>query len=199
MARLAILIDGEYLSKVARDDFRSTVNFELLPNHIREIVASTETEPLDLLRTYMYDALPYLGEKPSEDDTKRHSDKSRFFDFLRRLPKFEVREGWVAHRGRDARRRPRFEQKQVDVLLGLDIALLSARRLITHMAVVSGDSDLEPAIEAAKNEGVVVWLFHGPQNRAVGPSSVAQTLIDKADMRYEIDDDFINKVRRNRQ
>ena len=35
---------------------------------------------------------------------------------------------------------------------------------ITHLALSSGDSDLLPAVEAAKREGVVVWPVHGPAN-----------------------------------
>ena len=48
-------------------------------------------------------------------------------------------------------------------MLGLDFALLSAKHQITHAAVVSGDSDLIPAFEAAQQEGIKTWHIHGPE------------------------------------
>ena len=122
-----------------------------------------------------------------------------FFDFLRNQPRFVVREGWVAFRGRDRRGRPFYQQKQVDMLLGLDIALLSAKRQISHMAIISGDSDLTPAIEVARDEGVTVWLFHGPRVKETNQSSVARSLLQSVDMRYEIDQEFMNGVERQRR
>ena len=196
MARLAILIDGAYLQRVAQDFFDASIDYSVLPGRIRELVAADASEPLDLLRTYFYDALPYMPNNASTEDAIRRSQKERFFTFLRRLPKYDVREGWVAYRGRDSRRRPIYQQKQVDVLLGLDIALLSTRRLITHMALVAGDSDLAPAVVEAQREGVVVWLFHGGIEPSSGTSSVARSLVEQVDMRQQITREFMDQVKR---
>jgi len=196
VARLAILIDGNYLQRVASDFFEASVDYSVLPNRIREIISSHVPEPLDILRTYFYDALPYMPNNPSAEDAKRRAEKERFFTFLRRLPKYDVREGWVAYRGRDSRRRPIFQQKQVDVLLGLDIALLSARRLITHMALIAGDSDLAPAVVEAQREGVIVWLFPGGIEPSSGSSSVARSLIEQVDMRQQLNREFMDSIAR---
>ena len=158
---------------LAKSDFGVGIDYKQLPGHIRQIVSGDVEEPLDLLRTYYYNALPYKSSRPTPDEAQRLKRATRFHDFLRSLPKFEAREGWLAYRGQDASGRPIFQQKQVDMLLGLDIALLNAKRQISHMVVISGDSDLAPAIDVAREEGVVVWLFHGPQNRRSGQSSVA--------------------------
>lgn len=198
MARLAILIDAAYLERVAKDQFRTGVDYTKLPDAIRDIVAVQLREPLDVVRTYLYDALPYLPNNPSEEDSKKHADKARFFDFLRNQPRFVVREGWVALRGKDRRGRPFFVQKQVDMLLGLDIAFLSAKGQISHMAIISGDSDLTPAVEVARDEGVTVWLFHGPLIKETNQSSVARSLLQNVDMRYEINQEFMNQVQRRR-
>ena len=48
------------------------------------------------------------------------------------------------------------EQKQV---------LAAAKKSITDAAILAGDSDFLPAIEAAKPEGVVIHLFHGERPR----------------------------------
>jgi uncharacterized LabA/DUF88 family protein len=55
----------------------------------------------------------------------------------------------------------RYEQKRVDILLGVDLVQLAAKHRITDAALIAGDSDFLPAIEVAKSEGVVVHLFHG--------------------------------------
>ncbi len=95
------------------------------------------------------------------------------------------------YRGDDSNGRPIFQQKRVDLMIGLDIALLAAKNRITHAAVLSGDSDLLPAVEAAKGEGVSVWLVHGPR------STFADELWSAADDRIAIEE-FVDKVARSR-
>ena len=100
--------------------------------------------------------------------------------------------GVVKYRGKDNQGQPIYQQKQVDLLLGLDFALLSAKRSITHAAVVTGDSDMVPAFEEAKKEGIAVWLFTGESH------SRARELWHAADERVELDQPFLNTIRRNR-
>lgn len=54
-----------------------------------------------------------------------------------------------------------FQQKHVDLMLGVDMALLASKDRIAKVALLSGDSDFTPAIEAVKNEGVLATLWHG--------------------------------------
>jgi len=74
----------------------------------------------------------------------------------------------------------------VDVLLSVDLVRLSAKGQITDVAIVAGDSDFIPAIEATKNEGVSVWLFHGnhPHN----------ALWNIADERIRLTQNFLDKA-----
>lgn len=81
-------------------------------------------------------------------------------------------------------------QKGVDLLLGLDFALLSAKHQITHAAVVSGDSDLIPAFDAAQQEGIKTWLIHGP--------TYASELWQRADDRFLLTPEFMGSVARDR-
>jgi uncharacterized LabA/DUF88 family protein len=79
----------------------------------------------------------------------------------------------------------------------LDFAEQSTKHQITHVALVAGDSDFGPAIEFAKREGVCTWLFHGPQvSPSSGECTYAQDLWQCADERHEIDQAFIDKVKR---
>lgn len=45
--------------------------------------------------------------------------------------------------------------------LAVDLVQLAAKRQVTDAALLAGDSDFLPAIEAAKSDGIVVHLFHG--------------------------------------
>jgi uncharacterized LabA/DUF88 family protein len=95
------------------------------------------------------------------DERERFGRKQRFLAALERNTRFQVRLGKLEHRGFDSAGKPILEQKRVDILLGVDLALLAAKHQITDAVIVAGDSDFLPAIEAAKVEGVVVHLFHG--------------------------------------
>jgi uncharacterized protein (TIGR00288 family) len=53
---------------------------------------------------------------------------------------------------------PRFEQKGVDMRIGLDIARLALCNRIHAVVVVTGDSDFVPALKFARREGVRVYL-----------------------------------------
>jgi uncharacterized LabA/DUF88 family protein len=92
------------------------------------------------------------------------------------------------YRGNDDKGRPIFQQKRVDLLLGLDFALLAGKHQISHAAIVAGDADLIPAVDAAEQEGVCVWLFHG--------STYARELWDVVDERVEFTQDFMNSIAR---
>lgn len=193
MARLAIFIDGAYMEKVARE-FNSRVDYGLLCAEVRRLVAEGTQEPLDLLRSYYYNCLPYQGKPPTDEERERFSRTRGFFDALRRLPRFEVREGRLAFRGTDEHGQLIFQQKRTDMLLGLDIALLSSKKQITHAAVLAGDSDFLPAVEVASQEGVAVWLFHGSASSRT--SGYANELWMHADERCEISADFMRRVAR---
>ena len=153
---IAIFIDGAYLTNVLRNEFNhARIDFEALS---KAIVGESE-----LLRTYYYDCLPYLSNPPTPDERDRFNAIRRFHDALRLLPRYEVRLGQLEYRGLDLDGRPRFEQKRVDIMLGVDLVQLSARRHIKQAIVVAGDSDFIPAISAAKSEGVTVSLIHGDE------------------------------------
>lgn len=192
MARLAIFVDGGYIAKLGAA-FDTWVDLEKLSAKIRDEIAGTTYEPLDLARTYYYDCLPYQSSQPTREEAQRFSRKRRYFSALRKLPRCTVREGRLMYRGLDAAGKPIFQQKRVDLMIGLDFALLAAKHQITHAAVITGDSDLLPAFEVAQGEGVVVSLVHGPR------STYADELWSAADERIAIDHDFMDEVARARR
>lgn len=53
---------------------------------------------------------------------------------------------------------PRVRQKGVDMRIGLDIASLALKKLVSTIFLVTGDSDFVPAIKLARREGLRVLL-----------------------------------------
>jgi uncharacterized LabA/DUF88 family protein len=195
MARLAIFLDGGYIDKIA-DEFGVRPSYGQLSEAVANHVRGVTHEPVDLLRTFYYHCAPYQSNPPTDDEARRFGQARAFHQALGRLPRFEVRLGRLAFRGLDATGAPIFQQKRVDLLLGLDFALLAGKQQITHAALVSGDSDLIPAVAIAKREGVAVWLVHGPRRSKKGGPTFAQELWDTADDRLEMTQDFMAAVAR---
>lgn len=192
MFRLAIFVDGAYLEKVAKKN-SVRVDYEKLSSEILTWVsARTPGTIIELLRTYYYNGLPYQSNPPTEHERKFFQKRRRFYDALERLSSFTVRLGVVKYRGSDNQGKPIYQQKQVDLLLGLDFALLSAKRSITHAAVVTGDSDMVPAFDVARSEGIAIWLFAGE------PQSHARELWHAADERVDLDQPFLEAIRRKK-
>ncbi len=196
MGRLAIFIDGGYMDQLASREFSVWVDYAKFVKEIISVISSKTSVPLDLLRTYYYHCLPYQTASPTELEAEQFAAKRRFFYALNRLDRFLVREGRLAFRGRDSQGEPIFQQKRTDLLLGLDFALLSGKHQITYAALVAGDSDFIPAVEIARQEGIVVWLFHGPNRDKMGDSTYSRELWSVADERFELTQDFMDGVAR---
>ena len=75
-------------------------------------------------------------------------------------------------------------------MVGVDMAQLASKGRISAVAVFTGDSDLVPAIEAVKSEGVVVTLWHGNSSQTL-PS---RELFELADERRELKTDIVNRL-----
>jgi uncharacterized LabA/DUF88 family protein len=55
-------------------------------------------------------------------------------------------------------------QKRIDVLLAVDLTNLSTKGAITHVSILTGDSDYLPAIRTAKDQGVNICLCHSAKH-----------------------------------
>ena len=51
-----------------------------------------------------------------------------------------------------------FNQKGVDMRIGLDIASITTNKLCDRIVLISGDSDMIPAMKKARKEGITVYL-----------------------------------------
>jgi len=186
MGTAAIYVDGGYLDKVLYHDFGNRrINYEALS---REMAS-----PDELLRAYYYHCLPYQSNPPTEEERQRYSSMHRFLKKVSYLPRFEVRLGKLAFRGRDRAGNPIFVQKRVDTMIGVDMALLAGKGRVTKMAIFTGDSDYIPAIEAVKREGILVILWHGTFSENTSPS---RELCELCDERIQLTPEIVERIAR---
>ena len=146
------------------------------------------TAPLQLYRVFYYTADPFTGvrQNPFDGQTVNFSSTDsaqrnrKLIGMIERQNHVAVRRGEMAFRGwrfkrnviRRLERRTgtgkrtvnasdiegNFVQKGVDMRIGLDIATLALKRLVTDVAVVTGDLDMVPAFKLARREGLRVYL-----------------------------------------
>ena len=107
----------------------------------------------------------------------------KFVYTLRKLPRFEVKLGRLGCVGGE------FIQKRVDIALAADLVRLSCGRMIGKAVIVTGDSDFLPAIEAAKEAGVLVTLYYSQ-------SSIHDELLSAVDESAVIGQNLISQVTR---
>jgi len=181
VGRIAIFIDGAYFQYMLREEFASEkVDYGLLAE---KIAAGRE-----VLRTHFYDCPPYQSPRPTTEESERFGRHQKFVYALEQIPRFQVRLGRLEYRGLGQNGNKLFQQKRVDILLGVDLVLLAAKHQITDAGLVAGDSDFLPAVDAAKQEGVVIHLFHG--------SSPHRDLVSRCDERTQITQEFIDAIKR---
>ena len=181
----AVFLDGAYLEKVLTIDFgQQEISMEKLALEL--------AKPEELLRAYYYHCPPFQSNPPTPEEKERYSRRHRFYTALSYIPRFEVRLGRLAFRGLDEYGKEIFIQKRVDCMIGVDMAILASKERITSVSLLSGDSDLIPAIEAVKREGVVVALWHGSTKDSLPGVDIVQI----SDLRFPINQEFINKVLR---
>jgi uncharacterized LabA/DUF88 family protein len=184
--RVAIFIDGGYVEKILERAFAGTrIDYGRL---VAELGGGR-----DLLRAYYYTCPPHEGDPPSPEEIVRKSRADRFFGALRRLPRFEVRLGRLERRTCAHCGTVDFRQKRADLMLGVDLVNLGARQQISGAVLVTGDSDLVPAVQVAKDSGILVHLFHGDHR-----NPPHRDLYDACDERSLIDAELVERVRRHR-
>lgn len=182
--RAAIFIDAGYLEKVIEKEFaRTKIDYGKLAV---ELAGGKE-----LLRTYYYNCPPYQSDPPTTDEMTRKANADKFYVALKKLPRFEVRLGRLAKRCCDKCSNVYFQQKRADLMLGVDLVNLSAKEQISTAILVAGDSDFMPAVVLAKDNGVLIHLYHGgPVNRPHAD------LLNACDDRTQITQVFIDKIKR---
>lgn len=184
MEKAAVLIDGGYFEKVRLSLNKPEIDIIKFCNNI--------CDPCERFRTYYYDALPWVGEPPDEKDLKRRQIKQQFLDSLNLLHRIDVRLGEVQRKEIKCISGPNhieFIQKLVDVLLSVDMVWLSWSDFVDKIILVSGDRDFLPAVETAREAGIIIKLVYANPPYAY----VHTNLLMACDERQIIDKELVKK------
>ncbi len=162
---------------------------------------------------FYYDAPPLTGIKTNPVDASRynfgshpaHGRNQALQESLAVATDFAVRRGETVFHGwklrpgvlQELARTPRalvaadilpdVGQKGVDLRIGPDVATLAVKRIVDTIVLVSGDSDLVPAMKFARREGVRVVLDTMGQGIRVSMREHSDLVLDSsARIRAEI-------------
>ena len=140
---------------------------KLLPQFFLEFIEPDETP----YRIFFYLCEPFsetvtisVNETTSRtidfSQTSQAKTVKKFITSLATLDLVAIRRGRLAYRGWDKEEnKPIFEQKKVDILLGLDIAHLTYNKLVDRILIFSYDVDLQPALKIARMGGLQIILL----------------------------------------
>ena len=166
MKRVIIQIDGGHLRALARAG-QQTYN----PDFIEAFALSLLEADEEAIRFLYYDCAPYKGhqKRPVSGTIQDFAQSDGWLNDLAGRDLFAVRLGILKWRGWKPRKvlakgtspsdsdfKPDFEQKGVDLRIGLDIATYSLNRLVDRIIIVTGDTDLIPAMKLARRCGVQI-------------------------------------------
>ena len=168
--KTVLLIDGGYLRASAQKAGKTYDN-PFIEAFAKLCVAPDEY----LLRVLYYDSPQYRGEVqlPVSAGKTSFQSSDKWLTELAKLEKFAVRRGTLGFRGwkprtipiaggrplTDADFAPVFEQKGVDMRIGLDIAVMSDQRSVERIVLISGDTDMIPVMKHARKAGLGIVLI----------------------------------------
>lgn len=184
--RVALLIDGGHLRVLVKKKAQRTYD----PAYIEKVALACILPDEELLRAYYYDCAPYTGSArlPVSRTPHQFSGSSAWLNELASKDLFAVRLGILKFRGfalqkapaagqplTDAHFKPTFEQKGVDMRIGLDIASISALGNVDRIILITNDTDCVPAMKHGRKAGLQIALMAFPGSR------VAPELLHHAD------------------
>lgn len=120
-----------------------------------------------LVKVYYYNAP--LNQR---DDPEAYRKQQKFFSYLKKIPKLEVKLGRLEKRptGPPA-------EKGVDVKMAVDIVTHAFSNIFDVGIIVSGDADFVPAIKAAQDFGKKIINVRFPNTKSFHLSQVCNSTI----------------------
>jgi uncharacterized LabA/DUF88 family protein len=171
--RIVILIDGDFLRAKA-----TKAGKKYDPTFIEAFALGCKTGDEEILRVLYYDCAPYSGtvRLPVSGDPFVFNGSDKWLEELACKDLFAVRLGVLKFRGYKPKRTPvdpsakftdtdfdlDFEQKGVDLKIGLDIASYCENRHADRIVLVSNDTDCVPAVKYGRKSGMQIVVAELP-------------------------------------
>lgn len=175
MLRIAILVDGGHLRVLTQ-----RAGFKYVPDYIEKVAMACRDTDERLLRVLYYDCAPYVGRVKLPVSGREHefNGSDKWLKELAAKNLFAVRRGELKFRGfkpksipvaakvlSDDDFKPDFEQKGVDMRIGLDIATFARSRSVDRIALITNDTDCVAAMKHARIAGLQIVLATLPNSR----------------------------------
>src|SRR5260370_27770470 len=173
MKKIAILIDGGYLRAIAQKAGH-VYNVDFIERFSQRCSLPDE----EVLRVLYYDCAPYEGtqRQPVSGTLRQFHAADQWLVELSRKNLFAVRRGVLKFRGfkpkqipiavgaalQDSDFNPDFDQKGVDIRIGLDITLYSSNHAVDRIVLVSNDTDCLPAMKLGRRSGLQIVIVELP-------------------------------------
>ncbi len=167
------LIDGGHLRAMA-GSFKIAHEPDFIEEFCNSLAINGEE---NLNKVLYYDCRPYNGTQkaPVSGTDIIFNRSASWLDELACRDKFATRLGQLKWRGwipkkipvagatlSDSDFGPSFEQKGVDMRLGLDISNIAVRLIYDRILLVTADHDMIPAMKEARRVGIQVVLYQLP-------------------------------------
>jgi uncharacterized LabA/DUF88 family protein len=185
MKKTALLIDGGWFSKGLGKILNLPGRWPSAAQVVKNARSILEPDE-ELFRIFYYDCEPFAREVTNPVDGSKidyktmpaFSARKQFFFDLGQMGYVALRRGDLKARGwefsqsyRKALIRgappatptprdvyPNFEQKGVDMRIGIDVATLSLKKIVDRIVLFSGDADMIPAMKLGRREGLQVFV-----------------------------------------
>ncbi|MCO5160002.1 MAG: NYN domain-containing protein [Mesorhizobium sp.] len=169
------MIDGGHLRALARQ-----ADHIYDPDYIEKIARACVEPDETLLRILYYDCAPYAGKArlPVSGTEYEFKGSDAWLRELAARNLFAVRRGVLKFRGFKPKRipiasnalsdsdfKPDFEQKGVDMRIGLDIANYATTKSVNRIILITGDTDCVPAMKHARISGLQIVLASLPNHK----------------------------------
>lgn len=198
LKKIAVFIDGGFLREIVKE-----AKLPYNPDFIERFAHACKAEDEELFRILYYDCGQYSGTVtlPISNKKKVFTANDAWLHELAYKDLFAVRRGELKFRGykrkplrstpgqtdnkptgdlTDDDFYPDFEQKGVDMRIGLDVALYSANQFIDRVVLVSGDTDCIPALKHARKAGLQTILIQP------GGRKLVKDLLAHGDLRRDV-------------
>jgi uncharacterized LabA/DUF88 family protein len=162
-----LFIDGAYLRNVIERLEKDVYGGTPVPIDYRRL-AGAHT------KVFYYDCPPTKRQQESDEEfLGRERLQEGLYRILRSLRGWHIYEGVVKRTGKRAR------QKEVDILIAVDMLTHAHRRNMNSVSFLAGDQDFRPLIDALVRDGMFTELIYDP-------ASISSELADAADSRLQL-------------
>ena len=171
--KIAVMMDGGHTRVYAKK-----AGYSYVPDYIEKIAHACALSDEEIYRVLYYDCAPFQGTAtlPISGTKKTFVGADAWLHELSRKDYFAVRRGILKFRGyvltkipytprgplKDSDFKPSFEQKGVDMRIGLDMAIFSSNRAVDIIVLLTNDTDCIPAMKHARRSGIQIALVELP-------------------------------------